>query len=59
MNFKNMIIRCIQEDCKKLTDLAHICGVFERYSRMSDAELIQTYEQYFGSDYVEEEFLCI
>ena len=58
MDFKSMIIRCIQEDCKKLSDLKNICGVFDRYSKMSDVELKKTYENYFGLDSVEDEILC-
>ena len=58
MDFKNMIIRCIQEDWKKLADLKNIYGVFDRYSKMTDVELIKTYEQYFGLDSVEDDVLC-
>ena len=58
MDFKNMVIKCIEEDCRKLSDLKNVCGVFERYMKMSDTELIRTYEQYFGLDSVEDDILC-
>lgn len=58
MEFKNMVIKCIEEDCRKLVDLKNVCGVFDRYMRMSDAEIIRIYEEYFGLDSVDDEILC-
>lgn len=59
MDYKNMIIKCIQEDCLKLTDLKSVCSVFERYSNMSDLDVIQIYDEYFGLDKNSEDgFLC-
>ena len=60
MEFKNMLIKCIQEDCLKLGDLKNACSVFQRYSLMTDLEVIQIYDEYFGlTNEKDEGFLCM
>lgn len=61
MDFKSMVIRCIQEDCKKVPDIKSACGVFERYMKMSDLDVINVYETYFGIENASndlDDFLC-
>ena len=60
MDFKSMVIRCIQEDSKKVSDVKSACSVFERYMKMSDLDVIAVYEEYFGLDNAqnEDDFLC-